>query len=162
MQGKDNIKRVLPGEFKELPKSIVKNLERRGCAIPQAFGIRKKHNVISGKFFGRDKKDWAVLCSRKGVSSILIFQNGSTKSITKIAEANDADFLQEIDEKGTQGFSRAIGAVNAKYIYDRQKSYGRKKLPKILHQGINDAFVEKASEIHYFHQGKWLRFQGAD
>jgi hypothetical protein len=30
------------------------------------------------------------------------------------------------------------------------------------HSGINDAFVEKASTIHYCHDGQWHRLAGMD
>lgn len=162
IQGKDSVKRILPAEFKELPTSIAKNLERRGCTIPQAYGVKRKHNVISGNFFRRGQKDWAVLCSRKAVSSILIFPNGLTKNVSEIAKSADSGYLQDMEGNGTMGFSRLIEAVNAKYIYDHYKTYGGRKPPKISYQGINDAFIEKASEVHYFHQGKWLKLQGAD
>ena len=39
---------------------------------------------------------------------------------------------------------------------------GGPKPPPIDHQGINDAFLEKASSVHYFHEGKWLRLTDAD
>jgi len=32
----------------------------------------------------------------------------------------------------------------------------------IDHQGIDDPFQEKASSVHYYHAGKWLRLAGAD
>ena len=34
--------------------------------------------------------------------------------------------------------------------------------PPIDHQGINDAFLGKASVIEYFLKGKWLEFPGDD
>ena len=35
-------------------------------------------------------------------------------------------------------------------------------LPPIDQDGINDAFVEKASSVKYWQQGKWRDLQGAD
>ena len=98
IRGKDSVKRLLPGDFKQLPTSVVKNLERRGCRIPQSYGVKKKHNVISGNFFRRGQKDWAVLCSRKGVSSILIFPNGLTKNVSEIAKSINAENNDELDK----------------------------------------------------------------
>ncbi|PYR66590.1 MAG: hypothetical protein DMG20_12690 [Acidobacteria bacterium] len=40
--------------------------------------------------------------------------------------------------------------------------YGGPKPPPIDHLGINDVFIEKASVVWYFYQGKWLQLQGAD
>ncbi len=31
------IKRLAPSEFKQLPKEVVKQLEQRGCTIPQSY-----------------------------------------------------------------------------------------------------------------------------
>jgi hypothetical protein len=30
------------------------------------------------------------------------------------------------------------------------------------HQGIDDAFLEKASVTYYYYRGKWLQLTGAD
>lgn len=74
----------------------------------------KPHNVIKGQFAKAGQIDWAVLCSIRGVSSILVFRN-------------------------RQGVLP----------------------PKIEHQGIDDAFLEKGSEIYYYDQRKWLKLPGA-
>jgi len=42
------------------------------------------------------------------------------------------------------------------------RAYGGPEPPPIEHQGIDDAFLGKASITWYFHKGKWLRLQGAD
>ena len=42
------------------------------------------------------------------------------------------------------------------------RAYGGPVPPPIDHQGIDDAFLEKASVTWYFHECKWLRLQGAD
>jgi hypothetical protein len=91
----------------------------------------------------------------------LIFWNSSTKSVAEIARAEDKGFLQGIgDEK--IGFSRGIFAVEKDYIFKHYLDYGGRKPPKSNHQGINDAFIEKASSVHYFYRGRWLELQGAD
>jgi hypothetical protein len=60
------------------------------------------------------------------------------------------------------GYSRAISAVGKNHILDYYKAYGGTEPPPIEHQGINDAFAEKASVVRYFYRGKWLELQGAD
>jgi hypothetical protein len=42
------------------------------------------------------------------------------------------------------------------------RAYGGPKPPPIDHQGIDDAFLEKASVTFYFHKGNWLQLTGAD
>ena len=154
--------RLKPSAFQQLPKNIISYLQARGCTVPQAFGETKPHNVIRGQFAKSGQFDWAVLCSRNRVSAILVFWNGSTKSVAEIARSDDKDFLQTISEGGTIGFSRAIDVVDKDYILEHYREYGGLKPPTIKHQGINDAYVEKASSVYYFYRKRWLELQGAD
>lgn len=154
--------RLAPSEFRQLPENIVRALQARWCTIPQSFIIAKPHNVISGEFSKRGQTDWAILCSRAGVSSILVFWGGSDTSVAEISRAPDRDYLQVIDGAGRIGFSRVLNGVDRKYILDHYQNYGRPKPPPIKHQGINDAFAEKASVVHYFYRGHWIELQGAD
>jgi hypothetical protein len=154
--------RLKPSAFSQLPKNIVLFLEKRSCTVPQTFGESTPHNVIRGQFARSGQFDWAVLCSRNRVSSILVFWNGSTKSVAEIASSDDKGFLQTIDGAGNAGFSRAIDIVDKDYILEHYREYGGRKPPQIKHQGINDAFVEKGSSVHYFYRKKWLELQGAD
>src|SRR5688572_13873626 len=85
--------RLSPTAFPHLPSQIRRNLQSRGCTIPQTFADTKPHNVISGEFARRGQTDWAVLCSRNKVSSILIFWAGSTRSVAEIAKGEDRNFL---------------------------------------------------------------------
>lgn len=154
--------RLKPSAFSQLPKNIVSYLKARGCTIPQIFGETKPHNVIRGEFAKSGQFDWAVLCSRNRVSAILVFWNGSTKSVAEIAQADDRGYLQTISEGGGAGFSRAIDVVDRDYILEHYWEYNGTKPPPIKHQGISDAFVEKASTVRYFYRGRWLELQGAD
>ncbi|MEP6847530.1 MAG: hypothetical protein ABI999_01650 [Acidobacteriota bacterium] len=154
--------RLSPRAFPKLPGNILAYVQAKRCTIPQIYGEQKPHNVIRGNF-ARDKQhDWAVLCSRHGVSAILIFWNSSIKSVSEIERSADKDFLQEIDGSGNVGFSRSIGVVGRAYIMQHYRWYGGRKPPKITHQGIDDGFVEKASSILYFYSGRWLTLSGAD
>ena len=154
--------RLSPQSFHQLPRNIIRSLQNRGCTIPQEFGNSEPHNVVSGELITRGQRDWAVLCSRKRSSSILVFWGGSVREVSAIAPSPDIRFLQTIDGRGSIGFSRAIGAVGRDYILKHYHEYGGPKPPSIDHQGINDAYVEKGSVVHYYYRGKWLELQGAD
>ena len=125
--------RLKPVVFRQLPKHIVSYLERRNCAVPQIFGESEPHNVIRGQFARSGQIDWAVLCSRNRVSAILIFWNGSTKSVAEIAPDDDKSFLQTISGDGKIGFSRAIGVVDKDYILEHYHEYNGTKPPPIKH-----------------------------
>ncbi len=154
--------RLNPSKFTELHQGVIKNLEDRKCTIPQIWHNENLHNVISGEFSRKGQKDWAVLCSVNKISSILIFWNGSTAKVAEIAKSDDLDYFQGVTGDDEMGFSRVIDTVDKKYIVDHYNSYGGTKPPQIDHEGINDAFAEKASHVLYLHRGKWLELQGAD
>jgi hypothetical protein len=60
------------------------------------------------------------------------------------------------------GFSCLIGPVGEAYILERREWYGGAEPPPIDHEGINNAFVGKFSVVRYWHEGEWLKLQGAD
>ena len=157
-----DVVRLSPILFPELPKGVVRKLQSMGCTIPQAKEISARHNVIKGHFKRPKQTDWAVLCSRRGVSAIIVFWGGSANSTSQIARARDAGFLQTIDGNGTIGFSRSLLAVDKSYIVEHYRNYRGPKPPPIDHQGIDDGFLGKASTIHYNFRRKWRELQGAD
>lgn len=157
-------RRLPPTAFPELPGEIVRELVSRGCTIPQTFASSSPENIIRGEFAKPEQQDWAVLCSVNRVSSILIFWGGSTHDVAEVYTAPDKSELQGIGG-GRIGYSRAISTVGKEYIESHYAAYrdgGAPEPPPIDHEGINDAFIEKASTVHYFYQGKWLELAGAD
>jgi hypothetical protein len=62
----------------------------------------------------------------------------------------------------TTGFSRGIKPVGKDFTMRHFKAYGGPTPPQIDHQGIDDAFIEKASVTWYFDGGNWLKLTGAD
>lgn len=153
--------RLAPREFSQLPRAIVTDLEKRGCTIPQSYMWTKPHNIAHGAFRQKGQKDWAVLCSVKRSSAILIYWNSTPKDVSKIARRKDSDYLRASDP-GKIGYSRIIGVADAKFIIDHYKAYGGTEPPKLTHQGLEDGWAETASAVHYLHRGKWLKLQGAD
>lgn len=156
------IRRLPPAAFSHLDRNIVAHLQGEGCAVPQSYLKSEPHNVISGEFERRGQTDWAVLCSRNGQSSIIVFWRGSTRSVSEIGKAPDRTFLQMVSGDGKFAFSRSIESVGRDYIMSHYQAYRGRKPPRITHEGINDAYVEKASVVLYYHRGNWLKLQGAD
>ena len=155
------IVRLPPTAFPELPANVIRELQRRGCTVPQEAYTKKPHNVIKGEFAKPGQIDWAVLCSVRGVSSILVFWNGSEKNPSAIAPAEDRNYLQGITAEQF-GFSRGITSVGKGFIMKHYRAYGGPTPPPVGHQGIDDAFIEKGSRTWYFHGGEWLQLTGAD
>jgi hypothetical protein len=150
-----------PADFPMLPRRVAAELQRRGCSIPQVPMVNVPHNVIKGQFAKPGQTDWAVLCSVSGVSLILILWNGAETSPTEIAPTKDADRLQSWTA-GKMVYSRKINPVGKSFIMEHYNAYGGEKPPPIDHQGIEDSFYGKASEVLYLYRGKWLRLNGAD
>ena len=148
-----------PTAFPELPKNIVGDLQRRHCKIPQLLH-EKKVNVIKGEFAKRGQTDWAALCEVGRTTSILIYWNGSEINPARIGQQDDAA-RYEITEEGKENI-RVISAVGRREIMTHYSHSPGPKPPPIDHQGIDDAFVGKASSIAYFYNGKWIGLSGSD
>ena len=155
------ILRLSPSAFPDLPKNLRADLIRRGCLIPQVPPAKQPHNVIKGAFAKADQTDWAILCSIRGVSSILVYWNASAANPAQIAERKDFDRLQDSGADGIT-YGRVIAPADRTYILKHYEAYAGTKPPPLDHQGIDDAFVEKGSLVFYFYQGKWLQLTGAD
>jgi hypothetical protein len=156
------IKRLPPTTFAQLPRPIRRYLERRRCTVPQSFVDHRPHNVISGAFIRRGRKDWAVLCSNGPDSVILVFVDTRSTPIAELSSQSDEHFLQTIDGKGQLGYSRIINRVGRRYIMDHYQRYGGTRPPRLDHDGIDDGFAEKASVVLYYSNGRWLELTGAD
>jgi hypothetical protein len=166
-EAEQRIVRLPPTAFPDLPGEVVRAIQRRRCRIPQEAFTKKPHNVIRGHFMRPGQTDWAVLCSVNGRSSILVFWNGSATNPAEFAPMGDRNYLQGISATGI-GFSRGISAANREFILRHNHPadvppQGLDRPPQVIdHQGIDDAFIEKASVTWYFHEGKWLQLMGAD
>lgn len=161
-RGDEPIARLRPSEIPNLPPAVRKELERRGCAVPQTFVAGgRPHNVIRGQFSSASQMDWAVLCSRAGTSSILVFRGGSVKAIAELAANADSVYLQNIGG-GKIGFSRALGVASPRDIRELYETRGGAEPPPLDHDGIADIFVEKGSVVWYWREGRWAELTGAD
>ena len=157
-----NIARLKPAAFPKLPGEVRVSLEKRACTIPQAVGIDEQpNNVIRGRFTSPKQIDIVVLCSVKSVSTILVFRGGSVSDVAELAAREDKDLLQTTGAN-TIGYSRAILVASPTHIRSYYKGFGGPKPPPLDHDGIEDAFVGKASTVLYWFGGKWLELTGMD
>lgn len=156
-----SIQRLPPSAFKSLPTEIRTELEKRGCRVPQLYGDRPPHNAVQGHFIGTVRLDWAVLCSRKGTSAILVFQSEPPAKVWRIAPKPDFDFLQTIGQRKI-GFSRQLQVASPARIRTYFVYTAEKAPPPLSHDGIDDVFEDKASTVHYFARGTWHHWLGSD
>lgn len=155
------VRRLSPAAFKELPNAVREKLEELGCVIPQTFLGGEPHNVIRGEFARKGQEDWAALCSIERKSSIRVFWGGPVRCEEKFEPVEDLLSLQGVGE-GKIGYSSLITPADKNFIERHYKAYGGPQPPVITHQGIDHAFVGKASVVLYCHEGKWLRLTGSD
>lgn len=156
-----HIRRLELDAFPGLPPAIATALRARNCTVPQPAGATSPRNVIRGEFFESGQETWAALCSVNGWSTILVFRNGQDAAPHSLAREEDRNYLQSLDEHSA-GYSREIRTVGRDFIAGHDNGYPVSKPPQINHHGIDDAFLEKASEVWYFHAGKWYKLPGAD
>ena len=154
-------RRLPPSAFARLPTPVRRDLERRHCTVPQIWSNTGAANVVSGHFRTAAQTDWAVLCSVDRVSIILVYWAGRADSAAELGSTPDKDYLQGVDDSKV-GFSRAINVVDGRFIRRHYEWYGGREPPPLDHEGIDDAFVEKASSVWYWYEGKWLQLTGAD
>jgi hypothetical protein len=160
-QAEKNIVRIDPSEITELPPAVRAELTRRNCTVPQPYGSRSTSNVVSGRFTSSNQTDVAVLCSRDSVSSILVFRGGSSDTVDELASSPDRAYLQGM-MPGEAGFSRRISVAVRESINPYAEAFDAEVPPTLEHDGIEDAFLEKASSILYWYETRWLTLQGGD
>jgi hypothetical protein len=165
LQKEKLIRRLPPSAFTALAPEIIEKLEERGCTIPQfdpagdASGVvLEPTNVIRGEFARQGQEDWAVLCSKGGSSTILIFWQKPTPCVGQLARLEDAHYLQSQRDK-TMRYSRSIQASGETDLHGR---FAGSSVSHMSHQGIEDRFVGKSSSFFYCSEGKWKIFPGAD
>ena len=154
--------RLPPARFIALPSAVRTELDRRGCLIPQPFNAKPEQpgNAIRGHFISPTTTDWAILCSRQRRSAILAFRGGGVAQIDELAPEDDAGKLQ-VTGPGQIGYSRGISVASPGDIR-RHDPNPDPPLPILDHDGIDDAFIERASGIWYWSKTRWLTLSGAD
>ena len=154
--------RLPPARFVSLPLAVRTELDRRGCSIPQPFTAKanRPENAIQGRFMSPTATDWAILCSRRRHSALLVFRGGGVAKIDELAAEEDASRLQ-VTGPGQIGYSRGILVANPGDIRQHNPNPDP-SFPVLDHDGIHDAFIEKGSVIWYWSGVRWLQLAGAD
>ena len=155
-----NVDRLPPAAFPELPPDLRNDLEGRGCTIPKPMPWIESSNVVAGHFYSPDETDWAVLCSIDLASTLLVFRGGDVGSVDSLGTAPDVNYLERNGDGGI-GFIRVISAVDSTYIRNMYEGFGGPTPPPLDHEGL-DEYTGKASVVHYWYDGKWLLLQGMD
>ena len=155
------ISKLQPADVAELPPAFVEKLNaanRAGDAAGGPATAGGTTNVIHGEFARHGQEDWAVLCSKGGSSTIVIFWGKTTACPASLARLEDAHYLKRGADKKMR-YSRSIRALGKSELGDRAGIAG---LKDFSHQGIDDRFVGKSSAFFYCSEGKWKIFPAKD
>ncbi len=154
------VQRLPASTFSDLPEPVRHDLVRRGCTIPQSYAATRPHNVIRGAFRSADAIDWAVLCSRKRTSAILVYWQGDPRTVDTLADHADRSGLAVVTTN-VIGYTRSITVATPAEIQRHHDDYGGPTPPPLTHDGIADG-LEGGSSVWFWHDGRWLKLTGAD
>jgi hypothetical protein len=134
-----------PNAFTELPSSIVRELIRRSCRVPQPSFYDHRQNVIKGEFARSGQEDWAVVCWTGREAKVLVFWNSSVESPGEL-------FTYRHSRHQWGPYMWSIGAVGnhiRNVITDEIHSF-----PTHTHQGIV-LLTDTTRRIVYYDEGRW-------
>jgi hypothetical protein len=138
--------RLLPvSSFPQLPAPVAQQLVQKGCLIPQTYEAHEPENAIHGSFEKKGSNDWAALCSINRVTTLYVFFQSALDHPISLRHQPDNEWL------------------GVEWSLDYGSAWGIARRPPHLiqpkgtadHDGIDDAFVEKSTTVHYFENGHW-------
>jgi hypothetical protein len=141
-----SVSRLDPSVFTAAPVAVRSGLKQQGCTIPQTFSTSRPENVVRGSFTKPNAKEWAALCSVGGISEVLVFSATSTLPLARFGKVADENFVQTI-APDRRGYSRRLHTI---------------PLPGRGLNGVEDAFLEKASTVWVYERGRWQEKLGGD
>lgn len=145
--------RLLPvSSFPQLPSEVSRELAAMGCMVPQTYEARGPENVISGAFEKPGSEDWAVLCSVRGVTTLYVFFQSDLDHPAALRHQPDSEWLGR-DGAWAQDYGSAWGIETHPLRVMRAAD-------RADHDGIEDAFVEQSSTVHYYRDGQWTVLDG--
>jgi hypothetical protein len=147
--------RHLPlSSFPSLPAKLAGLLDRRGCLIPQTYEAHRPENVVHASLERAGSSDWAVLCSKEGTVSLLVFFSSAPAKLLVLATAPETERLQAHDLSGVLGFNWGIDPATPEQI--RQAQSGVRPRPaRVDHDALVDSVVEGRTVYHFYVKSAW-------
>jgi hypothetical protein len=161
----DSVRRLPPAAFLTLPVVVRRDLDIRRCLVPQPWDGQAPGNVVHGAFTAARVTEWAVLCSVRGTSRILIYRidtGGTAHVVDSLLPSADVGWMQGIGG-GRWGFSRLLKTMPLRKIRAWRSDIDGHAIPQpIDHDAIEQVFVGKAAEAFYYVAGRLYRQITAD
>jgi hypothetical protein len=148
--------RHLPvSSFPELPAPIQAALNLRGCLIPQTYQAHRPENVVHASLESAGSSDWAVLCSAKGVVSLLVFFSGSVGADSLVlASAQETERLEAHGADNVLGFNWGIDKATPAQVHEAQAGLTPRPL-LIDHDALADETIDQRTVYHFYAKGAW-------
>jgi len=154
------VRRLAPSAFPRLPIAIRRDLEQRHCLIPQPYDAHAPTNVAHGSFTAANVSEWAMLCSTRDTSQILIYRtlgDGDARAVDSLERAADIGWMQGIGDNAW-GYSRLLRTLPRERIGAWHRDDEGRAIPQpIDHDAIEQAFIGKAADAFYHAAGRWYR-----
>lgn len=158
----DSVRRLAPSVFPKLPLAIRRDLETRGCRVPQPWDEPTPANVIHGSFTAARKTEWAVLCSVRDTSQILIYRVDVPTPVDSLQRGADVGWMQGVGGD-RWGYSRLLQVRSLRKIRAWRHDIDGQTIPQpVDHDAIEQVFEGKGAEAFYFSAGRWYRQVTAD
>jgi len=157
IDGKSNrylVRRLPVSSFPELPTAVQDLLNRRGCMIPQTYEAHHPENVIHARLERPESSDWAVLCSVRGMVTLLVFFGSGPAQPFELASAPELERLQAHGSDGMLGFNWAIDPGSPEKIHESQS--GMERRPAVVdHDAVADSVVDHSTIYHFYAKHAW-------
>lgn len=152
--GADTLVRLSPARFRSVPANVREALLQRGCLIPQDTARTGLRNIIRSDFGGPRTTAWAALCSRQGVTTLLVLYAGAPLRVDSLdAHADDAGRKIATAAPGRMWRNAAF------YAESPADTAGLER--RLTHHGIEDG-SGCCSTIHFRDGRRWRDLPGAD
>jgi hypothetical protein len=153
----ENTIRLVPEAFPELPDPIVRDLKKRRCSVPQPWESSRPSNVVSGEFKVPGQTDWAILCSVKGQSVILVYWAGLVDQVEEIpgTHFSDRKWIKGVAENKV-GFSRLLTLTDDGFLFDHYEYYPQAAINFVNSNGIVGDYSSQTPTVHYWHENQWV------
>ena len=148
------IRRLPVNSFPDLPAAFQKQLEQRGCLIPQTYEAHAPENVVHASLERAGASDWAVLCSSQGKVSLLVYFASAPSQLLVLSTAVETERLQAHDPSGVLGFNWGIDPASPERVRDAQAGL-EPRPPSIDHDALADVIVEGLTIYHYYSKDAW-------
>lgn len=160
-----SIRRLTPDAFPALPIAVRRDLARRQCLVPQPWDSHAPKNVVRGSFTAAGADEWAVLCSLRDSSQILIYRiitEGTSRIVDSLLPAADRGWMQEVGN-GRVGYSRVLQTLPLRKIRAWRRDVDGHAIPQpVDHDAIAQLFFGKGGEAFYYVAGRLYRQIVAD